>query len=79
MQNPKIADDQPVAIQLEAGSTYAWCSCGESTNQPFCDGSHKPTPYTPKVFVADKSQTVYLCMCKQTKNPALCDGSHNRI
>jgi len=79
MRNPKIVDDQPVAIRLEAGKSYAWCSCGESTNQPFCDGSHKITPYTPTVFTAETSKTVYLCMCKQTQNPGLCDGSHNRI
>ena len=27
-------------VQPTQPGTYAWCSCGESANQPFCDGSH---------------------------------------
>ena len=79
MSNPKIADRQPVPVELEAGKTYAWCACGESTNQPFCDGSHKGTDFVPKVFKAEESKTAYMCMCKHTDNPGFCDGSHNSV
>ncbi len=79
MDKPKVAGTQPTAIELEAGKTYAWCSCGESSNQPFCDGSHKPTPYKPLVFKAEETKTAYLCMCKQTGNPGFCDGSHAKL
>ena len=41
MEKPIIAGKTPIGVELEAGKTYAWCSCGKSTNQPFCDGSHK--------------------------------------
>ena len=34
--------NQPAEVELEPGN-YAWCSCGRSANQPFCDGSHKGT------------------------------------
>jgi CDGSH-type Zn-finger protein len=28
-------------LALEAGERYALCRCGQSTNKPFCDGTHK--------------------------------------
>lgn len=67
---------QPAGIDLEAGKTYAWCSCGLSESQPFCDGSHKTTDKTPMVFKNEESGTKYLCMCKKTGNAPFCDGSH---
>ncbi len=41
MGKAKIAGKQPVAVEIEEGKTYAWCACGESSKQPFCDGAHK--------------------------------------
>jgi CDGSH-type Zn-finger protein len=78
MDTPKRAGDQPMAVDLEEGKRYAWCRCGESSNQPFCDGSHRTTNFTPEIFTAEKSGTVYLCMCKQTGNAPFCDGTHNK-
>ena len=46
---PKIAQKAPYPIEVEAGKSYFWCACGESKNQPFCDGSHKGTSFTPAV------------------------------
>ncbi len=79
MANPTIADKQPIPIELEKGKTYAWCSCGLSENQPFCDGSHAGTEFSPKVFKAEETKTAYMCMCKHTANPGLCDGSHKNL
>lgn len=76
MENPKVAGDSPHILELEAGKTYAWCACGESANQPWCDGSHKGSSFSPKIFTADESKTAAMCMCKQTKNPSFCDGTH---
>jgi CDGSH iron-sulfur domain-containing protein 3 len=78
MDKPKRAGDQPMAVELEEGKTYAWCACGLSKNQPFCDGSHKVTTFTPTVFKAEKSGQHYICMCKGTKNKPFCDGSHKQ-
>ncbi len=79
MQKPEIAGLQPVSIQVEKGKSYFWCSCGRSANQPFCDGSHKPTGFSPLKFVAEKDELLWFCACKQSQNRPLCDGSHNRL
>ncbi|MEP1033823.1 CDGSH iron-sulfur domain-containing protein [Ekhidna sp.] len=79
MPQPKAADKQPKPIELEEGKTYAWCSCGQSTNQPFCDGSHAGTEFSPKVFRAEETKTAFMCMCKRTGNPGFCDGSHKAL
>ena len=76
MELPKRAGDQPLAVKLEEGKKYAWCTCGLSENQPFCNGAHKGMGMSPKIFVAEKTETKYLCNCKETKNVPFCDGSH---
>ena len=79
MKEPKIAGKAPLPLELEAGKTYAWCSCGQSSNQPLCDGSHRGTDFMPKVFKAEETKTAYMCTCKQTGNPGFCDGSHKAL
>jgi CDGSH-type Zn-finger protein len=78
MAEPVIAQKGPYILTLEPGN-YTWCACGKSKNQPFCDGSHKDTPFTPKKFVLEKKTTVALCGCKRTGDAPYCDGSHNRV
>lgn len=79
MSKAKIAGKQPIEVQLEAGKSYAWCSCGLSGNQPFCDGSHSGTGMTPKVMKAEKDESAWFCLCKQTQNPPYCDGTHSQL
>ncbi|MEP1601345.1 MAG: CDGSH iron-sulfur domain-containing protein [Ekhidna sp.] len=76
---PIISDKQPKPIELEQGKTYAWCSCGQSTSQPFCDGSHAGTAFSPKIFKAEETKTAYMCMCKHSENPVFCDGTHKTL
>ncbi len=79
MDKPIIADKKPIKIELEAGETYHWCRCGKSTNQPFCDGSHRGTSFSPLAFEATETGDAFLCMCKQSQNAPYCDGAHTRI
>jgi CDGSH-type Zn-finger protein len=79
MTSPTIAQKSPVAVDLLAGKTYYWCSCGQSAAQPFCDGSHKGSSFAPQPFTADASKTAYLCACKHSKTPPFCDGSHKTV
>ena len=69
----------PYQVEVEEGKTYAWCRCGRSKTQPFCDGSHKGTQFEPVIFTAEATETVYLCGCKDTGDPPFCDGSHNLL
>lgn len=76
MSDPIIADNKPVPVQLRAGEEQLWCACGRSGNQPFCDGSHAATEFTPVAFTAESDGEAYLCRCKRTGTPPYCDGTH---
>ena len=79
---PLIAAKFPIAVKVEKDKKYAWCTCGHSTNQPFCDGKHKSiegTPFAPQIVEFDEDKEVYLCQCKHTKNAPFCDGSHKAL
>lgn len=78
MENPKIVQKSPYVQALKAG-TYYQCSCGQSSNQPFCDGSHKGTAFTPNVVEISADKTVALCGCKHSANGAFCDGAHAKL
>jgi len=69
---------KPFPVEVHSGSNYFWCSCGKSNEQPFCDGSHKGTDYTPVKFTAEKSEVVNFCGCRETENSPFCDGSHQK-
>lgn len=79
MTKPTIAAKAPAAVQVTAGETYYWCSCGRSKRQPFCDGAHEGSDFAPQAFTAEKSETVYLCQCKHSGNGPFCDGAHNHL
>ncbi|MFI3123544.1 MAG: CDGSH iron-sulfur domain-containing protein [Methylococcales bacterium] len=69
----------PIAVEIEEGKTYGWCSCGLSSEMPLCDGTHKTTDTEKRSlkFVAEETKTVYLCACGKTENAPYCDGSHS--
>jgi CDGSH-type Zn-finger protein len=68
----------PIAVDLEEGKNYAWCACGKSSSQPFCDGSHAGSGITPKLFKVEKAGTYHLCTCKKSANAPYCDGTHRK-
>lgn len=78
MGKPKIAATRPTVIELAAGS-YWWCACGESKNQPYCDGSHKGGEFSPVKVELAEDKRVALCNCKHTGNQPFCDGAHKKL
>ncbi|MFT5462415.1 MAG: CDGSH-type Zn-finger protein [Planctomycetota bacterium] len=78
MSEPEIANKMPAVLELEPG-TYHYCACGRSKGQPYCDGSHAGTEFTPMQFVIEEKKRVALCQCKRTGNAPFCDGSHSKL
>jgi thiamine pyrophosphate-dependent acetolactate synthase large subunit-like protein/nitrite reductase/ring-hydroxylating ferredoxin subunit/CDGSH-type Zn-finger protein len=79
MADPYIADTRPKPIEMKAGETVWWCTCGRSSSQPFCDGSHQGTGFSPMEYTAAQDGKVFFCQCKRTGQAPLCDGSHKHI
>jgi CDGSH-type Zn-finger protein len=79
MKKEDVTAVTPKIVQLESDKNYAWCSCAKSSNQPWCDGSHRGSGFSPKVFKLQESKKAAICMCKRTKNPPFCDGSHSKM
>lgn len=77
-EKPVIAQRSAYVLELEAGE-YWWCACGRSQNQPFCDGSHKGTCFTPVKLEISEKRKVALCGCKYTCKSPFCDGTHKRL
>jgi len=77
-ERPVVASKMPAVMELEPGE-YWWCSCGKSSKQPFCDGSHKGTNFTPKKIEITETKSYAFCNCKHSGKGAFCDGSHNSL
>ncbi|MEM7372408.1 MAG: CDGSH iron-sulfur domain-containing protein [Bacteroidota bacterium] len=78
MAEPNIPQKQPYVLELEAG-TYFWCACGKSSKQPFCDGAHHGSEFSPVKTVLEEGKKVALCGCKITGNQPFCDGKHKHL
>ncbi|WP_071672566.1 CDGSH iron-sulfur domain-containing protein [Nioella nitratireducens] len=76
---PVIAQKSPFPVEVEEGRNYFWCACGQSKRQPFCDGSHKDTAFSPVKYTAEKTGKVFFCGCKNTAKSPLCDGTHSKL
>lgn len=74
-----VAQKGSYKIEVEAGKSYWWCSCGQSSKQPFCDGSHKGSTFSPMKFDAEEAGIVSFCGCKATGKAPRCDGSHKNL
>ena len=79
MSEPVVAQKSPYAIEVEAGKSYFWCACGQSSKQPFCDGSHKGTNFTPVKYTSETDSKVFFCGCKATGKAPVYDGSHSKL
>lgn len=78
MSEPKMPQQSPYVAEMAPGK-YAWCACGKSMNQPYCDGSHRGTGFSPVIEEITENKKVAWCGCKQTKTKPFCDGSHKEL
>ena len=75
----KVAARLPFPLEVKKGKTLYWCACGQSRQQPFCDGSHKGTQFQPVAFTPTRNKIVFFCGCKQSSRGPICDGSHSKL
>ncbi len=77
--SPEIAGRAPLPIEVEVGKSYWWCACGRSKSQPFCDGSHQGSSFSPAEYKATEATKAFFCACKHSAKKPLCDGTHKRV
>ena len=75
---PKIAQKLPYVIEEKCGKK-AFCTCGLSNKNPYCDGSHKGTRFSPEIIELTEDSKIAWCGCKYSKKGAFCDGSHKQL
>ena len=79
MIKPHSPKKGPYKVAVVRGKTYFWCSCGLSSKQPFCDGTHKTEgKFRSLKFIASENEELFFCGCKLTSNSPFCDGSHSK-
>jgi CDGSH iron-sulfur domain-containing protein 3 len=78
MENPNISQKQPIIEECKPG-IYWWCACGLSKSQPFCDGSHKGSSFSPMEVEIKEIKKVAWCACKYSNNKPFCDGAHRNL
>ena len=59
MKKGDRAGDTPIGLNVLEGKSYYWCTCGKSSKQPLCDGSHKGTDFKPLVYKAEQSKKFF--------------------
>lgn len=78
MDQPVCTQKSPFVLECDAG-TYAWCACGKSQKQPYCDGSHAGSSFRPIVQTLDEKKKVAWCGCRRSNNKPFCDGTHRSL
>ena len=76
---PEIGGRRPIPVKIEPEKSYWWCACGRSKSQPFCDGSHKGTGFTPMEYKSASGEEAWFCACKRSSKKPMCDGTHKTL
>ena len=58
MTKGQRAGDGAIAVNVEEGKSYFWCTCGISSKQPFCDGSHEGTDFLPEKVRSEEDKDI---------------------
>lgn len=76
-------------VTIAPGEAVWLCTCGQSANYPFCDGTHKKvnaaegTTFKPQAVKneGDAPLEKWVCTCGHSKSPEglFCDGTHRKV
>ena len=70
MTKGQRAGEGAISVDVEQGKSYYWCSCGKSSKQPFCDGSHKGSEFNPVAYKAEETKKCFFAHVNRlTINP----------
>ena len=77
---PMAYENAPILI-AETPGIKNYCTCGESGNKPYCDGSHstKATDKIPIEFVVEEERRLAICDCGKSGRSPICDGTHSKL
>ncbi|MDA1194883.1 MAG: CDGSH iron-sulfur domain-containing protein [Planctomycetota bacterium] len=79
MQNNPEKKAKPLVVELAPGK-HAICCCGQTSNAPFCDGSHRGSEYRPEIVQVDTLPANFAwCTCRASGKVPRCDGSHRQF
>ena len=78
MSEPVITQKKPYVID-EKARRVAWCACGRSQNQPYCDGTHAGTEFRPVIVDLTEDRKVAWCGCRRSGKKPYCDGTHQKL
>jgi len=59
MAKGQRAGSGAIKIEVKEGKSYFWCSCVQSSKQPFYDGSHKGSEFKPVVYKAETTKKMF--------------------
>merc|ERR1712000_625801 len=69
---PSTPQFTPYKVQVSTKEVYYWCSCGESSTQPWCESGgvkcRKCPEFAPMVYVPKFTGTKLMCGCKKSAN-----------
>ena len=74
MTKGQRAREGAIAVDVEQDKSYYWCSCGNSSKQPFCDGSHKGTEFNPVVYKAEITKKSFFVLVNRLRTPLFVRG-----
>ena len=64
--------------QKPAGNTGGAPAVAARTNRS-ATAATRAVRLSPDLFVAEKSETLWMCGCKHTEHPPFCDGTHESL